>query len=253
MTLAQLYLKIHRCLGMEMVKYHGTPITPKESFEKFMIGRNALVSYAEPRDLFRAFFFCDKVIIDNGAFTIWRRGGSHDWEDFYKWLKPFHKRIEFFFIPDVIDGTEFENDQLIIDYKYRKINNPEMNGVPIWHLNESLERLNRLCDEFDYIAFGSSDKYSELRSLAWRIRMNNIMDIVCDDKGIPKVKIHMLRCLNSRIFTKYPFYSGDSTNLAQNHKTTSAKKILNHVEKYNSPLHYAPIHNGLNLDDWEID
>ncbi len=229
-----------------MIKYHGTPITPKSIFETHMIDRNALISFADTRDLKRALTICDKIIIDNGAFSIWRKGGEVDWDDFYKFLEPLHDKIEFFFIPDVIDGTELENDNLITDYLYREYHSRQIiNGVPIWHLNESLERLNRLTKQFDYIAFGSSGEYSDLRTVEWANRIHQAMKVVCDEYGVPKVKIHMLRCLNHRIFTKYPFYSGDSTHLAQNHKTMGVSKILRNIHNYDSPEYYAPIRENL--------
>ncbi len=68
--------------------------------------------------------------------------------------------------------------------------------------------------------------------------MNEAMKIVCDNTGKPKVKIHMLRCLNPKIFTQYPFYSGDSTNLARNHSRDGWHQILSRIEKYNSPKNY---------------
>ena len=103
-----------------MIKYHGTPITPKLAFDTYMTDRNVLVSYAETRDLGRALKFCNKIIIDNGAFSMWRKQKTVDWDNFYKFLEPLHDRIEFFFIPDVIDGTEIENDKLITKYLYKK-------------------------------------------------------------------------------------------------------------------------------------
>ena len=225
-----------------MIKYHGTPLTPNEVFNKALLGKNCLIPYPNPRNLGRAIEICDKVIIDNGAFTLWRRGGSLDWGKYYEWLQPFKKDIVFYFIPDVIDGTEEENDDLIKDYFKRK----ESKGVPIWHVNESMKRLKRLMQDFDYIAFGSAGEYAELGTKKWHARMDEAMRVVCDENGIPKVKIHMLRCLDPRIFTKYPFYSGDSTNLAQNHASYNSSKgtndgwkiLINRIEKYNSPKRY---------------
>ncbi len=78
------------------------------------------------------------------------------------------------------------------------------------------------------------------------------MRVICNKDGFPMVKIHMLRCLNPKIFTKLPFFSGDSTNLAQNHSLYNTIKgnrkekiepsndgwkiVMRWIEKYNSPL-----------------
>ena len=233
-----------------MIKYHGTPITPKEVFTMALIGKNCLIPFFDSRDLNRALEICDKVIIDNSAYSIHRSKRKVNWNDFYNWIEPFKNRIEFFFIPDVIDGTEEENNLLIDDYFKRE----ETKGVPVWHLNESVNRLKYLMSKFDYIAIGSSGEFWKLNTLKWNKKMNEAMKVICNKNGTPKVKIHMLRCLNPDIFLKYPFYSGDSTNLAQNHSTYNSiegdkekgiapsndgwKVVINRIEKHNSPKKY---------------
>jgi len=217
-----------------MIKYYGTPLTPRDKFIEIMTGRNCLIPYPRPQDLNRALQVCNKIIIDNGAFTIWRQGGEADWNKFYEWLHPFKSQIEFYFIPDIIDGTEEENDELIRDY----ISRGETKGVPIWHVNESFERLERLMDSFDYIAFGSAGEYGQLGTQKWYNQMDKAMRVVCDGQGRPKVKIHMLRCLDPKIFTQFPFFSGDSTSLAQNYKRDGWENITSRIERYNSPNKY---------------
>ena len=219
-----------------MIKYYGTPITPKSVFKYVFENkeRNVLIPFTQKQDFNKSLKYAKKIIIDNGAFTIWKRGGIIKWDDYYEWIYEIFEYIEFFLIPDVIDGTEIENDKLIKDYFSRNISK----GVPIWHINESIERLEELISKFDYIAFGSAGEYSTLGTLEWNKKMNEAMMVCCDKNGIPIVKIHMLRCLNPKIFTKYPFYSGDSTNLARNHKRDGVDNILSRIEKYNSPKKY---------------
>lgn len=213
-----------------MIKYHGTPITPKEIFYKAMPNKNALISFAHPHDIDKAFANCSKVCLDNGAYSFWTKNKQVNWNDYYKWVEQYEKR-EFHIIPDVIDGTERENDLLLETNELKK-------GIPVWHIAESLERLKRLCNKYEYVALGSSGEYQELGTIKWHERMNEAMRIICNTDGIPQTKIHMLRCLNPKIFTKYPFYSGDSTNLARNHSRDGWQQILERIEKYNSPTFY---------------
>ena len=213
-----------------MIKYHGTPVTPRNIFFKALTNRNALISFANPQDIKVAFENCNKVILDNGAFSMWTKKKKTDWNKYYDWVKE-HSNRDFYFIPDVIDGSEIENDALLKD-------NPFSDGVPIWHIAESFERLERLASDYDFIAFGSSGEYSELGTEKWHRKMNEAMRVICNKDGEPQVKIHMLRCLNPKIFTKYAFFSGDSTNLARNHHRDGWENILNRIEKYNSPKIY---------------
>jgi hypothetical protein len=46
--------------------------------------------------------------------------------------------------------------------------------------------------------------------------MGQAMRVICDDMGRPICKLHGLRMLDPAIFTKLPFSSTDSTNIARN-------------------------------------
>jgi hypothetical protein len=46
--------------------------------------------------------------------------------------------------------------------------------------------------------------------------MAEAMNTVCDKNGLPICKLHGLRMLNPEIFSRLPFASADSTNIAQN-------------------------------------
>jgi hypothetical protein len=46
--------------------------------------------------------------------------------------------------------------------------------------------------------------------------MNKIMDVVTDEQGKPKTRLHGLRMLDPRVFTKLPLKSADSTNAERN-------------------------------------
>ncbi len=232
-----------------MVKFHGTPLTPISVFNEVVPTRNILVSWANPQDINRACDQCDKLILDNGAFTFWSKKKKVNWDRYYEWLIQYYDRIECFFIPDIIDGAEKENDDLIEQYFKENIAIERMcdiwfnidfkpKGVPVWHIHESFERLEKLMRRFDYIAIGSSGEYNKLGTQKWHNRMNEAMKVICDKNGYPKVKIHMLRCLDPKIFTKYPFYSGDSTNVARNHNRKGWKPIMNRIEHFDSPEKY---------------
>lgn len=46
--------------------------------------------------------------------------------------------------------------------------------------------------------------------------MNKAMNAVCQSNGRPLAKLHGLRMLNPEVFSRLPFASADSTNVAQN-------------------------------------
>ena len=216
------------------VEYKRKSHATEKVFETYMKDRNVLIPFLNHSDLKRAKRVCNKIILDNSAFTAHTQGVVIDWNDYYDWVAKHEDRIEWFIIPDVIDGTEEENDKLIRDYHNTNLTK----GYPVWHLNESLERLKRLADNYDLVCFGSSGEFWDLKSEAWRGRVTKALEAISID-GIPITQIHMLRCLDINIFPNYPFDSGDSTNFAQNHhKHTSRGKYpypMLRCESYDTP------------------
>jgi len=155
--------------------------------------------------------------VDNGAFSAWKSGKPvSDWEQFYAWVAELHRypMFDFAVIPDVIDGDEAANDALLQEWPWR-LTAPHI-GAPVWHLHESLDRLDRLVSQWPRICLGSSGDYAQIGTDAWWARMDDAMRIICDKDGRPAAKLHGLRMLNPAVFTRFPFASADSTNIARN-------------------------------------
>lgn len=197
-----------------MIHYHGTPITPETAAITALSGGHAFVSFAAQQTLDAAVAVCQSFAIDNGAFAAWKKGEpTTDWAPFYEWAFRC-KRIpscDFAIIPDVIDGTEAENDALVADCPL-----PAWFAAPVWHMHESLERLDRLAARFPRVCLGSSGEFATIGTTEWWQRIGKAMRAVCDDDGQPMVRLHGLRMLNPEVFSRIPFASADSTNIARN-------------------------------------
>jgi hypothetical protein len=196
-----------------MIHYHGTPITPETAAASIIAGRHAMVSYANPQQIELMADACQSFSLDNGAFSAWRAGKPiEDWKPYYEWVKTWRKHpgFDWALIPDIIDGTEKDNDVQIALWPLGR-----QTGVPIWHLHESLQKLGRLCEFWPRVAFGSSGDFATIGTTAWWNRMGEAMKVACPF-GWPTVKLHGLRMLNPGIFSKFPFSSADSTNVARN-------------------------------------
>lgn len=195
-----------------MIHYHGTPMTPTGDMIKSFSAKHAMVSYAEPRQIEIAAEICQSVVLDNGAFTAWRQQQQYDFNGYTEWAAKWvkHPAVDWCVIPDKIDGDESENDQLIADWPL-----PDFISVPVWHFHESLDRLKRLM-KFPRIALGSSGQYASVGTESWWWRLDEAMSVICDDDGIPQVKLHGLRMLDPGVFSKVPLSSADSCNVARN-------------------------------------
>jgi hypothetical protein len=196
-----------------VIHYHGGPITPETSAYYAWRGRHACVSFADPRQIELAAVICQTFMLDCGAFTRWRQNpdGEPDWEGYYEWCDQwlFHPACDWAIIPDVIEGTEDENDVLLGKWPFGH------RGVPVWHLNESPERLVRLAGEWPRVALGSAAEWDVSAPSKCLERLYDVLPAICH-RGQPKVKLHGLRMLSHRIITSVPLASADSTNVARN-------------------------------------
>lgn len=193
-----------------MIHYHGTPLTPRPVLES-LAGRHFCVSFAAPSQVARCHELGQSVMLDNGAFSFWRDPKRQaDWPGFYRWVEPWlDYKTTWAVIPDVIGGSEEENDALIAEWPYGD------RGAPVWHIHESLERLVRLAAAWPRVCIGSSGEYSQVGTRKWHDRMNAAMSQLCGDGPVP-VWLHMLRGM-SLAGSHYPFASVDSTDVARNH------------------------------------
>lgn len=212
-----------------MIHYHGTPIGGKaDSAARFMTGRFVLIPWKSPGDLAKAMECSRGFVVDNSAFSFWSSGEKPNWFDYMKWVDSFcrHPRFGWCIIPDVIDGSESENDMLI-DRWHRWMgqlkSGKRLNGVPVWHMHESIDRLRKMARLWPRIAIGSSGEWPTPGVGRWWDRMDEAVSSIIDEDGYPICKIHGLRMLRGDIVERYPFSSCDSTNAAQNGCTVGKK------------------------------
>lgn len=195
-----------------MIHYHGTPITPRTVLYE-LAGRNFCVSFADHRDVKVCHQIGQSVMLDNGAYSVWRRGIEVDWDAWWAWAEPWLQfPTTWAVLPDSIDGDEEANDRLLAEWAWMSAG---YQTAPVWHLHESLGRVERLADTFGRVCFGSSGAYSIVGSDTWRRRVTEAFDAISEPSGrVPWV--HMLRGmrLSGDVF---PFGSVDSTDICRNH------------------------------------
>lgn len=197
-----------------MIHYHGLPITPMTAAEVAVRAGHAFVSFAHPGQMGLAVAMSQSFAVDNGAFSAWRAGKPiADWTKYYEFAEAAKRQpaCDFAVIPDEIEGSEGDNDDLIAEWPL-----PKWFGAPVWHLHESFSRLERLADRFPRVCLGSSGEFAQIGTDQWWRRMHEAMRVICDDAGQPRCRLHGLRMLDPRIFGRFPFASADSTNIGRN-------------------------------------
>lgn len=196
-----------------MIHYHGGPITPDTCALKAWAGRHAFISFAVPQQIGLAARVCQSFALDNGAFTFWQQGKAVAWPDYYQWVDAwrFHPGFDFAVVPDVIDGSEAENDALLTEWPY-----PRHQAAAVWHINESIDRLVRLAQEWPRVCIGSSGEFDVTKQEVFLQRAHESIGAICNAEGQPITRLHGLRCLNPELFSRLPLASADSTNVARN-------------------------------------
>lgn len=204
------------------IHFHGCPITPVRVLVEEMAGANFFTSFEAPAQIRLCHEIGELNHLDWPAYSIWKRGARPDMDGYYAWIEPW---LEYptttATIPDLIEADEADNSRLVRAWPFEK-----HKGLPVYHMHENVSRLISLIDVFPWVAIGSSGQYAEVLSDPWERRMDECWrEIDRIFKRTPRV--HMMRgmqLLNSRY--RWPFYSGDSADIARNHNrdgNTAAK------------------------------
>lgn len=194
------------------IHYHGTPLTPRDQLW-LMAGKCFCVSFANKADADICLRIGQAVMWDNGAFSFREKGGL-DPHAFARWVDPRLGHPHWAVIPDVIDGSEQEQRELVAQWPHRK----EF-SAPVWHMGLEIDWLLELADAFPRLCFGSTKQYWQVGSDAWARRADEAFNAL-DRRGL-KPWVHMLRGM-AVTGKRWPFASVDSVNVARNFKDTDS-------------------------------
>ncbi len=215
------------------IHYHGTPISPRAVLAT-LAGKHFCVSLAAPADVRVCHDIGQGVMLDNGAFSLWRADKPTDWPRYYAWCDRWlDYPTTWAIVPDAIDGGEEENDRLLSEWPHGA------RGAPVWHLHEPIGRLLRLCEEWPRVAFGSSGEYVEIGRPQWEARIYLAFNEIAQrHRRLPW--LHMLRGM-SLSGSQFPFASVDSTDVARNHNRpqNSARQMADRWDAQQCPAKWT--------------
>lgn len=213
-----------------MIKHtiYGLPLNPMPALEQ-LAGASFCVSYATRDRLGRQLdqairLVGDVLLVDNGAFSAWQAGvntmtDESYLEGFAAWANDILARCPqaIAVLPDVIDGTEAQNAQLVAETMTMF---PADRVMPVWHMHESFDYLLQLCEGFGYIAIGSSGQFAKVGTPEWTARLQAAMAAIGEweensNGAYVRPRIHMMRAQSQAHL--FDFDSSDSTNVAVNH------------------------------------
>jgi hypothetical protein len=216
---------------MNKTTIYGLPLNPMPALEQLR-GASFCVSYWTRQKLGRQLNQAIDLVgndgillVDNGAFSAWEAGVNTMTDESYlegyaAWANDILDRCPqaVAVLPDVIDGTEQDNAQLIAETTMLFDDTDRV--MPIWHMHESIGYLLHLCEGFGYVGIGSSGDYASGKGAKWQARMREVFAAidaweVASEGCYVRPRIHMMRSqAQAHLF---PFDSADSTNVAVNH------------------------------------
>ncbi len=146
------------------------------------------------------------LFLDSGAFSAFSLGIDIDIYDYIEHIKQNKKLFEVYACLDVIGSAEktYEN-QLIMEKE-------GLSPLITFHYGEDIEWLKFYMKKYDYIALGGVADGRDIRSV--RTHLDKCWEILTDDKGMPKLKVHGFGVTSISLMRRYPWYSVDSTSWA---------------------------------------
>lgn len=231
--------------------FHGTPITPRWLLDEALSGNKHrfLVNHFTPTDD----QWCDENSLewvgDNGVFPLWQdakrqakaKGERFDgvvytqerYDSFVDWSRRWclegSGRCKWVAIPDPIGTATQELDAFLRMWP----KDLKDHGVPVYHLDEPIDRALMLLRNFGRMCVGAVGEYEVIPSPAFCERMDELFNAIQDAFGhIPPV--HMFRGLQLlKPEFDWPFTSADSTDRARNHNVLKWKRTPKRLKHFN--------------------
>jgi hypothetical protein len=223
--------------------YHGTPITPLAALYE-LAGRCFCVSHIRPEQVEKCHGIGQSVMLDNGAFSAWKKGKQTDWPEYYRWCDRWLDYPTTWAVPpDIIDAPSQEQDALLNEWPHGK-----RQAGPVWHMDEPVGRLLRLVDAgWGRVCLGSTAEYATPLSPAWERRMDEAWTALARTFNRTP-SIHMLRGMQT-VARRWPFASVDSPDIAQNHHLPhrSPRAMADRWDAMQCPRRYAPVAEQMEL------
>ena len=199
-----------------MIHYHGTPITPTALLREQLAGRHFCVPFPAPYQARLCHDIGQSVMLDNGAFSTWKRGHKADWPAFYAWAEEWLAfPTTWAVVPDVIDAGPDAQDALLAQWPFGS------KGSPVWHMDEPIDRLVRLLDAWPRVCIGSTNQfdppYRRRGAVGWTLRGAQSRSGIGSSRGF--TCSGGLQCSGK----EWPFGSVDSTDIARNHNRAARR------------------------------
>lgn len=161
-----------------------------------------------------------KLMIDNGAFTFYRQGGSLDIDKYIAWLNENDEYIDYAVALDDIPGKWREGhtaeevkvsaEKTWNNYLYMKEHTKSPQKLlPVFHMGEHFDNLKRYleCEDLEYMCISALKDITNKQREEWYSKCYSFIY-----KMRPDIKVHCLGSATLQNAEKFPFTSMDATS-----------------------------------------
>jgi len=146
-----------------------------------------------------------ELFLDSGAFSAWSQGKEINIDEYIQFIKDHKDVIDVYANLDVIgDPIATWNNQTYME-------KAGLHPLPVYHYGEDIKWLKQLLKgNYDYISLGGMVPISTPNLIHWLDHL--FKNYLCDDKGMPIVKVHGFGLTSLQLMLRYPWWSVDSTS-----------------------------------------
>lgn len=144
------------------------------------------------------------LFLDSGAFSAFTQKIEINIQEYIQFIKEHEDCLELYANLDSIGSAEktWENQKIM--------ERAGLSPLPCFHYGEDFKWLKRYLRKYDHISLGGMVPISSKSLAKW-------LDVVfgeyiCDESGMPKVKVHGFGLTSLRLMLRYPWHSVDSTS-----------------------------------------
>lgn len=158
-----------------------------------------------------------RICLDSGAFSAWKKGTSIDIDEYIVYIKRNLHLLDTYINLDVIPGIPNEKrTQKQVEESARKsrdnllyMKKQGLSPIPVYHWGEDPKWLRLLLEDKEpYVAIGVPG-VSRQALIPW---LDRVFTILTDNEGKPLTKVHGLGVFKPGLMFRFPWYSVDATS-----------------------------------------
>ena len=158
------------------------------------------------------------LMLDSGAYSAWNIGAQISVVDYAEYILANIEYIDTVVNLDVIPGVKNGPMPSAADIEHAARQSWEnfeylrscgIDAIPVFHQAERFYWLERMLDAgCTYIGLGAISRAVSKQRIAW---LDDVWDMLADDDGRARIKVHGFGVTSSEVMFRYPWYSIDST------------------------------------------